>query len=232
LSKVDLRIDWATHEAAKYACENWHYSKCIPKSKLAKFGVWEDGIYKGVVIYGVGATSTLVQQYGLKPQQGCELVRIALKSHVWPVSKIMAITLKMLKKQYKELKLVVSFADSEEGHHGGIYQAAGWLYTGRSADCAFPIINGKKTHPRTLSLMVKSGKVKNRNDVPHIQTKGKYRYLMPLDSETRQKVLPLSKPYPKRVKQANSGDQLERGGAAPTYTLQSSAEVSNVSQTA
>ena len=28
-SKPVLRIDWATHEAARYACEKWHYSRCV-----------------------------------------------------------------------------------------------------------------------------------------------------------------------------------------------------------
>jgi hypothetical protein len=31
--KPELKIDWASHEAAKYACENWHYSKCLPAGK-------------------------------------------------------------------------------------------------------------------------------------------------------------------------------------------------------
>lgn len=72
------------------------------------------------------------------------------------------------------------------------------------------------------------------------------RYIYFLNPEARHRltvpVLPFSKidevgagmykGKSKRVKQANSGDQLERGGAAPTYTLHSSAEVNNVSQTA
>ena len=221
MSKVDLRIDWATHEAAKYACENWHYSGCIPKSKLAKVGIWEDDVFIGVIIFGVGATSTLVQQYGLKMNEGCELVRIALKKHKTPVTRLMSISQKFLKKSMQNIRLIVSFADPSEGHHGGIYQGNGWIYTGKSADCAFPMINGKKTHPRTLSLLVKSGKVKNRSDVPHVMTEGKHRYLMPLDNEMRERIMPLAKPYPKRMKQANSGDQPESGGAAPTHALQS-----------
>jgi hypothetical protein len=33
-------------------------------------------------------------------------------------------------------------------------------------------------------------------------TKGKHKYLMPLDKEMSAKIAPLAKPYPKRVKQA------------------------------
>ena len=73
-----LKLDWCSHKAAKFACENWHYSKCIPKSKLVKIGVWEDNKFIGVIIYGVGATSDLVKKYGLDKTEGCELERIAL----------------------------------------------------------------------------------------------------------------------------------------------------------
>ena len=221
--KAVLKIDWASHEASKYACENWHYSKCIPKSKLFKLGVWEDNKYIGVVIFGVGATSTLVKQYGLDMNEGCELVRIALTKHQNTVTRIVSICLKFLKKSNPKLRLVVSFADPSEGHTGGIYQGGGWYYTGKSSDCAFPIINGKKTHPRTLSLLVKSGKVKDRKQIKHVMTEGKHRYLMPLDKEMKEKILPLAKPYPKRVSSADSGtgdNQSSGGGASPTDTLQ------------
>jgi len=124
-SRPELRIDWCSHDAARYACENWHYSKCVPKSKLAKIGVWENGIFIGVLIYGVGATPDLVKPYGLTKEQGCELVRISLRNHQTPVSRLIAISLRVLKKEFPGLRLVVSFADPEQGHHGGVYQASG-----------------------------------------------------------------------------------------------------------
>ena len=61
-SRPELKIDWCTHEAAKYAVEHWHYSKRMPKSKLAKFGVWEGGKFVGCVIFGVGATPEIAKQ--------------------------------------------------------------------------------------------------------------------------------------------------------------------------
>ena len=42
---MSLRLDWCSYAAAKYACENWHYSKCLPASKIVKIGVWEDEKY-------------------------------------------------------------------------------------------------------------------------------------------------------------------------------------------
>ena len=48
----------------------------------------------------------------------------------------------------------------------------------------------------------------------------KHLYLMPLDAEMRVKTMALSKPYPKRVKQATVGYPLTSDGAAPIHSLQ------------
>jgi len=202
--KVNLKIDWASHEAAKYACTNWHYSKSIPKSKLVKIGVWEDNIYIGCVIYSYGATPDLVKPYGLKMNEGCELTRIALNKHQSPVSRIMAISLKLLKKSNPGLKLVVSFADSNENHHGGIYQATNWVYSGMSSGCYFfKDKKGKIWHPRNVSENLSlSGKIIKPSQCEKIWKSGKHRYLMPLDDNMRKQVQQLAKPYPKRMKQA------------------------------
>ncbi|MFZ8899831.1 MAG: hypothetical protein ACO20X_14970 [Alphaproteobacteria bacterium] len=78
MHKVDLKIDWASYKAAKYACENWHYSGLMPSfGKSVKIGVWENGDFKGVVVFGRGANKHLLTPYGLSQDEGCELVRIA-----------------------------------------------------------------------------------------------------------------------------------------------------------
>jgi hypothetical protein len=224
MHKVDLRIDWATHEAAKYACENWHYSRCIPKSKLAKLGVWEDKIFKGVIIYGVGATSDLVKSYGLMQQQGCELVRIALKSHNTPVSRIIAISLKILKSHFPGLRLVVSFADPEQGHHGGVYQASGWIFSGNSQASDEYIYKGKRWQGRSFRNQYKG--MEKHPDVVVVKGSSKHRYLMPLDEDMKRQILPLSKPYPKRAKQAmaSSPEAQRQGGTDPHAPILEAAE--------
>lgn len=216
MAKADLRIDWATHAAAKYACENWHYSGCIPKSKLAKFGVWEDGRFVGVLVYGVGATSDLVKSYGLGQQEGCELVRIALREHKNPVSRIIAISLGLLKAAFSGLRLVVSFADPDQGHHGGVYQAGGWLFSGNSQASNEYIYKGKRWQGRSFRNSHKG--MENSPDVQIVKGSSKHRYLMPLDDAMRKQIAPLAKPYPKRVKQAISDDQSpERQGSTDPH---------------
>lgn len=211
--KTNLKIDWASHDAAKYACENWHYSQSLPVGKLVKVGAWEDDKYIGVVLFGRGANKNMLKPYGLMMDQGCELVRVALRNHKTPVSRIISIALKFLKKSNPKLKLVVSYADTQQGHHGGIYQAGGWIYSYTSKLDAI-LVNGKNVHRKTLySKYGHSSEDKLRKmgfNVERLQGGGKHCYLMALDKQTKKLIEPLSKPYPKRVKQAMTDVQSEQ----------------------
>ena len=217
-----LKIDWATHDAARYACENWHYSKTIPSGKMNRFGVWEDGNFIGVVLYGRPAFPSIGKPFGLDQTKIVELVRVALKHHQNAVSKIIAITLKLLKKHNPNLKLVVSFADKGQGHHGGIYQATNWIYVGEGGAQVQYKLDGQIIHQRTLVHRFGVKFSKNARIKKYIPEK-KHKYLMPLDDDMRNKVKPLHKPYPKCVSSADSGTlgfQPRGGGANPTDTLQ------------
>lgn len=205
-SKVDLRLDWCSYKAAKYACEHWHYSGCVPPSKTAKIGVWEDGEFIGAIIYGVGATRHLVTRYGLTPEQGCELVRVALRSHRSPVSKMLGYSLKMIRQAYPGLCLVVSYADPDQAHHGGIYQAANWIHDGMSESADEYLYKGKRWQGRAFRHKYKG--MENHPSVKKIKGSSKHRYLYPLTPDMRAKIEPLAKPYPKRASdKGNCPDQ-------------------------
>ena len=203
--KPELKIDWASHEAAKYACEHWHYSKCLPVGKLVKVGAWEKDKFIGVVVFSRGANNNMLKPFGLQQEEGCELTRIALTKHEVPVSKIMALAVKFLMKSQNGLRLIVSYADPDQGHHGGIYQACNWLYTGPSGKALKVFYKGKWSHKKTVD---DAGV--NQTNLPKKMVIGKHRYLMPLNKEMSAKIAPLAKPYPKRVKQAMTGDQPEQ----------------------
>lgn len=225
-NKPTLKIDWATHEAAKYACETWHYSQCLPAGSLVKIGVWENDKFIGVVIFSRGATPNLCKPYNLTQLECCELTRIAMKQHVTPVSRVLAIAFKFFKQRTPNMRLVVSFADPSQQHHGGIYQATNWIYTGKSADAKFGLLGDKEIHPRTISTMSPAQRAK----LKWVLKPGKHRYLMPLDEDMRKRVAHLSKPYPKRagsVEANTSGFHSEMGGASPTSALQLKANHGN-----
>ena len=217
--KPVLKIDWATHEAAKYAVENWHYSQCLPAGKLVKVGAWENKKFIGVVIFGCGANNNLSKAFKLTQQECCELVRIALTKHIAPVSQVAAFAIRFLKVQSPKLKLIVSYADPEQGHHGGIYQAGNWIYDGEQSSQTEYFLNGKQTHGR--SVIASRGTVKG---LRKIKVRGKHRYLMPLDNEMRKQIIPLAKPYPKRASSETidtPGIHPGKGGETPTDALHS-----------
>ncbi|MEO1370700.1 MAG: protein Mom, partial [Acidobacteriota bacterium] len=63
----NLRLDFCSHQAAKHAVLRWHYSRAMPAAKLVRIGVWEDGRFSGVILYGSGANRHLASPFGLEP---------------------------------------------------------------------------------------------------------------------------------------------------------------------
>ena len=217
--KTDLKIDWATHEAAKHAVENWHYSKCLPAGKLVKVGVWERGVFKGVVIFGRGANNNLGSPFGLTQVECCELVRIALRDHEAQVSRVVSIAIRFLKSHSLGLRLIVSYADPEQGHHGGIYQAGNWTYCGKSQAQQNVIHNGRVMHKRTADALFGTIKGMQKSKVLW-----KHKYIMPIDSDMRKQVTRLAKTFPKRAASETVDtppDQGGKGGSIPTAALHS-----------
>lgn len=218
-SRPELYLNWATHAAAKYAVENWHYTGKMPVNKLVKVGVWENGEYIGVVIFGMGASAVIHRQFNVKPTQVCELVRVALREHKTTVLKMLSVALRFLKMNSPNLRVVVSFADPAEGHHGGIYQATNWIYTGDSQPTIEYYFNGDWRHVTDIYKRVR------RENIKGLKTRkkqGKHRYVMPLDKEMAVQIAPLAKPYPKREKQAMAPPRVQRRGStdphAPNHT--------------
>jgi hypothetical protein len=165
----------------------------LPSGKLVKIGAWENGKFIGVVIFSRGASPHLLDKYGLTQYEGCELTRVALTKHEAPVSRILSIALRFLRKQSPKLRLAVSFADPEQGHHGGIYQATNWLYTGTSGVTVEYFVRGKWRHVRGAYALVKT----SIKQWPTRERAGKHRYIFPLDETLREKLLPMSQPYPR-----------------------------------
>jgi hypothetical protein len=222
MSKADLKIDWATHQAAKYACVNWHYSKCLPSSlqKRVAVGAWENGNFVGVVVFGHGANPQIGSPYELTINECVELTRIALKTnHASPVSRIVRLALQFIKKSQPGLRLIVSYADQAQGHHGGVYQAGNWIYVGSMKGVPSLLYKGKIWHSKALRTSFPNLKHSDPS-VMKVRSGDKHKYLMPLDAEIRSRILPLSKPYPKRAKDQALDDQSSLGGETPTCTLQ------------
>lgn len=201
---VDLKIDWCSYEAAKYAVDNWHYSKRMPSGKRATLGVWEDAKFIGSVIFGGGAAPCLGDRYGVNKTEVCELTRVALTGHTTFVTRIISICLNLIHREFPVLKVVVSFADPEQNHLGKVYQAGNWFYLGKSFAQHLETPNGYRVHPKTITSrgrgivtsLVESGKLIK---VPLL----KYRYAYPFTKDMRLLLESMKQEYPKKLESVN-----------------------------
>jgi len=228
----ELRIDFISHEAARYSVARWHYSRRMPKSKLVRLGAWEGDRFCGSIIYGLGANRHIARPFGLKDQEVCELVRVALapgREH--PTSRCVAISLRMLRQQSPGLKLVVSYADAGQGHVGILYQAVGFYFIG-SSDQSYIRVLGKVEHPRTLwdryGRQGQSIQWLRDNVDPNacrVEQAPKLKYVFCLDRKLRRELQAIALPYPKSAAEVNPGDtsgvQPEEAGSSPSRPLHS-----------
>ena len=223
-SRPELKLDFCSVQAARYAVEHWHYSKSLPMPPLVRVGIWEAGKFIGVALFSRGASSHLFAVYGLTHTEGAELTRVAMDKHVTSVSRCVAIAIRMLRKHDPGLRLLASFADPRERHVGGIYQAGGWIYTGEThPEKAYLAPDGKLWHNR----MVSPQGVRRSFKQPHrvwrpdqcriISIPGKHRYLLPLDDAMRAQIAPLAKPYPKKCPVSIADDATTAPGGGTRF---------------
>ncbi len=211
----------------------------MPSGRLVTIGAWEDGAFIGAVVFGRGASSEIGSPFRLRQDQICELCRIALAQHETPVSRILSIAVKLLRKQSPDLRAVISFADPEHGHDGrGVYAAARWTYLGETAREALLYVYGRETHARTISSRYGTRDLRwpQANVDPHarrIDCPPKHKYALGLTPDMCARLARLAQPYPNRSREgsrasAATGRLLPvEAGATPSPSLQSS-EVAHV----
>jgi len=196
-----MRLEKASYKAIKYACLKFHYAKAIPNVGLAYNVFNNEEEWCGVICFGIGATNNIGKPYKLSQGQIIELVRMALNGKQESTTKAMSIAIRLVKKDAPNVKMIVSYADSEQGHLGVIYQATNWYYTGFSIDTNL-IVNGKREHRRTLGSRFGTCSAeairKKGYKVEILKTKPKYKYIYPLSKKLIPLCKELSKPYPKK----------------------------------
>lgn len=131
-------IPWILHK---------HYARRIPPIQFS-FGLFEKKILTGIVTYGCPASMPLYK-YICGPEWSpyvLELNRLCVDSKTKNASSfLVSNSLRLLPAP----RIVVSYADTAQGHIGYIYQACNFLYTGESAKRKDFCADGTtKLHPR------------------------------------------------------------------------------------
>ena len=201
---IPLHVDWLNFHGALYACQNWHYTGTMPASKTVKIGVWEHGRFIGCVVYSRGATPQIGAPFGLAQTEVCELTRIALRQHKVHVSKLISISLRMLHKLSPGIKMVVSYADLEQGHVGAVYQASNWSYLGEIKSYKYQhgdeVLHGRtmtERHSRANQDINTYARLSGLK-LERISGLVRHKYIWPFNDNMKQLAVTLSKPYPRK----------------------------------
>jgi len=127
-----------------------HYAKRWPSISYA-YGLFDDEELIGVVTYGTPPSATLKRGIAGDKYKAdvLELNRLCLKyNRKNEASMLVGRSLKMLPQN----KIVVSFADTSQGHSGTVYQATNFVYCGLSAKRTDWKVKGKEhLHGQTVA---------------------------------------------------------------------------------
>lgn len=199
----------ASSKAIKYACTHFHYSKSIPSNPVG-YSVFNGGEVKneafcGVIVFSRGANRLIGSPYTLRQGQVIELTRVALNGKQESTSKAISIALRLIKKDVPLCKLVISYADCDQNHIGTIYQATNWYFTGlvqKNRLFGF-MVNGKKKHKKSVHSLGIPQNIENVRKyldpkAERVITRGKLKYIYPLDKSMIKLCKELSRPYPKK----------------------------------
>lgn len=126
-----------------------HYARRMCPISYA-FGAYRKGQLIGIVTYGTPASSSLRSGIcgGEWTQCVLELNRLCCENSKNTASILIGKSLRMLPKP----SIVVSYADTAQGHVGYVYQATNFIYTGLSAKRTDWMVKGKEhLHSATIS---------------------------------------------------------------------------------
>lgn len=155
MSAKEIIIKPIDKPTADKIVKKYHYSgKVVPNSSL-NFGIYYKGLLLGAMQYG----SPTVKEKMLPLVKGSswdsllELNRMAFSDALprFAESRAIAMSIKWMKKNAKNVKWIISFADGTQCGHGTIYQASNFYLTQiKENGSIYRLPNGKITHQISL----------------------------------------------------------------------------------
>jgi len=201
-------INFTVKSIDNFQCKDWlihkHYAKRIPPISYA-FGLFDEfNILQGVITYGTPVSSTLRDLWQNKYKL-IELNRLVVNEGLGKnvLSYFVSQSFQLLPKPH----VLVSYADTSKNHHGYIYQATNWIYTGLSIPFKDIAVKGlENQHHSTIEDLVR-GK-ENRMDalkemfgdrLYYVERPQKHRYFYFIGNKKETKDMLKMLPYEKQT---------------------------------
>ena len=203
---TDLTMTGATADEIWPLVRDFHYSKRMPSAVMHCFA-WREkgGLFgdTGGPLAGVVYSNPASRNH---PQDALELTRLVRRDDfTLPLSKFVSWSLRWLR-GHTLAPFVLSYADTTQGHHGGIYQACGFLYVGefQSGHIGYNAEDGSFVHRRTCNARfgasgVEDVKRRKPNWTP-VYGLPKHLYIKPIRQKTKTALSNIgltAKSYPK-----------------------------------
>jgi len=215
-----------SRRAAAFAVKCWHYTRSMPCGRCSYWGAWFDAVFIGAVIVSRGSCANIGRPFDLRQNQIAEVTRIALRpGHVAPVSQVLTVVVRLLRKSNPGLELLVSYADSRQKHDGrGVYGGAGWVYLGPTQKEATLLVFGKEVHARTVSSKFGTRSIQWLQahidpNAERIINPVKHKWALALTRTMHNQLASMAQPYPVRPKEQEPANHAGLDGATPIRPL-------------
>lgn len=234
----DIRLQFINSKVANDFVRKHHYSGKVVANSCLHFGAYYNNRLHGVLSYGSSMRKDLIMTLvsGTGWNNFLELNRMAFDDFL-PTnseSRCIAISIKMIKKQYPHIKWIISFADGTQCGDGTIYRASGFVLTGIKKNTQIRI--NPETGLPMQSMAAFHAKKSNEFKKWDALNGYQLRYIYFIDKEYKGKltvpILPFGKikemkagmykgvkTCPDSVNSNTSDFQSENGGATPTSGL-------------
>jgi len=184
-----------------------HYSKKVYNNSYIHLGVFIDNELVGVLQFGHLLNNLSVSKLveGTEAGDALELNRMWLhdKAPRNSESKALSYCVEYIKRKFKNIKWIQSFADERCGGFGIVYQACSFSYYGEHKS-EFYEIEGEFYHKiimtnngKSASKSEKADRLKASKDAAQIHSFRQFRYILFLNPKLKSRCLLKEQPYPK-----------------------------------
>ena len=197
------------YETAANMVEKYHYAHRVPSIVVA-IGMYVDDVLAGCITYGIPPNRNVLACCGDEfIPNALELNRLYIhdwagrNSESWLIGQSWSI----LRTEYPQYFILVSYADPMQSHAGYVYRATNWFYTGTgNTTPSEVIVNGRKISEKHLFNLYGTHVRQDLRDIgltiEEVPVMGKHRYVYFLGSKKQRKELRAALrwpvlPYPK-----------------------------------
>lgn len=202
-------------DTARSWIERWHYSHTMPGGGTSCWGLFRGDMVALCTISEPTNPYGLAPRYSLQAWNGNkELSRLVVHPDAPKMTASTAVAA-FMRTWHVELGFdwLFSYADTGQGHHGGVYQAVNSVYVGMTGSMHYWLLNGVEWHNRSINAKYGTGvredliEIAKRNGDELIYVADgatpKHTYILLCGTPATRRAIrkhlePFAKPYPKR----------------------------------